>query len=190
MVRDWEIFVVLKECFGISCPAICAQNSADDSLAFTSICYWAKTFIPSASCEAPLCIFSEAEPVLMWKNKQRGKQPRTEAFKSPHVKFPLSSCARIPRGICTHKSPLAYIWHTQRALCLAHCPLVLQHWLQTGLQTSLKKFLCNQETQNLTEFVADILYGSGSLLPANSWWSFCSLALTGLSKEVLYILGK
>lgn len=84
-----EIFVVLKECFGISCPAICPKDFTDDSQAFTSICYWAKTFIPSASCEVPLCIFSAAEPVLMWKNKQCGKQLKIQVFKSSHAEFPL-----------------------------------------------------------------------------------------------------
>lgn len=73
-----------------------------------------------------LCIFSEAEPVLMRKNKQCGKQLRIQVFQSSRAKFPLSSCARIPRGICTHKSLLAYIWHTQGARCLAHCSHVLQ----------------------------------------------------------------
>lgn len=152
-----EIFVVLKECFGISCPAICPQNSADDSLAFTSICYWAKTFIPSASCEVPLCIFSEAEPVLMWKNKQVVGSSSESKFSKALMLNSLWARGHVFTEAFAHINHCLLTSGTHKEHAAGHTAYVcFNYWLQRALQVSLRKFLCNQETQNLTEYFADI----------------------------------
>lgn len=99
----------------------------------------------------------------------------------------LSLCARTPRGICTHKSPHAYIWHTQRAHCLVH--VCCCYWLQAALQIGLKKFHCNWETQSLAILLIFFMYQAHCCLTLGDK-NFCSLTPMGLSKEVLFILGK